>query len=64
LTPAQDLTQVLCRAIARTGALVFDVEALCRGVLFASALTTIALTNGSRMSELLQVSADRFKVRP
>jgi len=64
LTPAQDLTQVLCRAIARTGALVFDVEALCRGVLFASALTTIALTNGSRMTELLQVSADRFKVRP
>ncbi len=64
LTPAQDLTQVLCRAIARTGALVFDVESLCRGVLFASALTTIALTNGSRMSELLQVSADRFKVRP
>ena len=64
LTSAQDLTQVLCRAIARTGALVFDVEALCRGGLFASALTTIALTNGSRMSELLQVSADRFKVRP
>ena len=55
---------MLCRAIARTGALIFDVESLCRGVLFASALTTIALTNGSRMSELLQVSADRFKVRP
>ncbi len=64
LTPGQDLTQVLCRAIARTGALVFDVESLYRGVLFASALATIALTNGSRMSELLQVSADRFKVRP
>jgi hypothetical protein len=64
LTPAQDLTLVLCQAIARTGTLVFDVEALCRGALFASALTTIALTNGSRMSELLQVSADRFKVRP
>jgi len=64
LTPAQDFTAVLSAAIARTGTLVFDVEALCRGALFASALTTIALTNGSRMSELLQVSADRFKVRP
>jgi hypothetical protein len=64
LTPAQDLTQALCRAIDRTGALIFDVESLYRGTLFASALTTIALTNGSRLSELLQVSADRFKVRP
>ncbi len=64
LTPAQDLTHVLSQAIARTGTLVFDAQALCRGVLFASALTTIALTNGSRLCELLQVSADRFKVRP
>lgn len=64
LTPAQDLTNVLSHAIARTGDLVFDAESLCRGALFASALTTIALTNGSRMCELLQVSADRFQVRP
>ncbi len=64
LTPAQDFTAVLSAAIARTGALVFDAESLCRGALFASALATIALTNGSRLCELLQVSADRFKVRP
>ena len=64
LTPAHDFTNVLSHAITRTGALVFDAESLCRGALFASALATIALTNGSRLCELLQVSADRFKVRP
>src|SRR5581483_6705348 len=64
LTPRYGLTVALSHAISRTGALVFDAEALCRGALFASALATITLTNGSRMCELLQVSADRFKVRP
>jgi hypothetical protein len=64
LTPEQHFAVVLTNAIARTGALVFDAESLCRGSLFASALATLALTNGSRMCELLQVSADRFKVRP
>jgi hypothetical protein len=64
LTPAQDFVQVLSHAIARTNALIFDAESLCRGTLFASALATIALTNGSRLCELLQVSADRFKIRP
>lgn len=64
LTPANNFTCVLSAAIARSGALLFDLEPLCRGALFASALATIALTNGSRMTELLQVSADRFKVRP
>jgi hypothetical protein len=64
LTPAHDLIVALSTAIVRTGALVFDAEALCRGVLFASALATLALTNGSCMCELLQVSADRFKIRP
>jgi hypothetical protein len=64
LTPAQDFINALSHAIARTGALVFDAEALCRGALFGSALASIALTNGSRMCELLQVGADRFKVRP
>lgn len=64
LTPAQNLAVVLSNAVGRTGALVFDAESLCRGALFASALATIALTNGSRLCELLQVSADRFKVRP
>ncbi len=64
LTPGHDLMVALSTAIARTGALLFDAESLCRGALFASALATIALTNGSRMCELLQVSADRFKVHP
>jgi hypothetical protein len=64
LTPAFDFTTILSQAIARTNALVFDVESLCRGALFASALAAIALTNGSRMCELLQVSADRFKAHP
>jgi hypothetical protein len=64
LTPGRDFTFALNHAIERTGALVFDVESLCRGALFASALAAIALTNGSRMCELLQISADRFKARP
>jgi hypothetical protein len=41
--------------------MVFDPESLYRGVLYGSTLATLALTNGSRVSELLQVSADRFK---
>ncbi len=64
LTPGQGFTQVLSQAISRTDALVFDAESLYRGALFASALATLALTNGSRLCELLQVSADRFKMRP
>lgn len=63
LAPGHDLTFALNVAMGRTGALVFDIESLSRGVLFASAIATIALTNGSRMCELLQVSADRFRVR-
>lgn len=64
LSPGHNLLSTLSQAIYRTGKLVFDVESLYRGTLFASALTTLALTNGSRMCELLQVSADRFKARP
>lgn len=64
LTPAHGFAVTLSQAVARTGALVFDAEALCRGALFASALATLSLTNGSRMCELLQVSADRFKIHP
>ncbi len=63
LTPERDFIHTLSQAMARTDTLVFDVESLCRGALFASALATIALTNGSRMCELLQISADRFKTR-
>ncbi len=35
---------------------VFEPEALYRGVLFGATLAMIALSNGSRLSELLQVS--------
>jgi hypothetical protein len=44
-----------------SGAILFEPESLYRGVLFAAALATLALTNGSRVSELLQVSAARFE---
>lgn len=44
-----------------TGALLFEPESLYRGILYATALATLALTNGSRVSELLQVSATRFE---
>jgi hypothetical protein len=40
---------------------LFEPESLYRGVLFATALATLSLTNGSRVSELLQVSASRFE---
>jgi hypothetical protein len=45
------------------GSLVFAPEQLYRGCLYGAALATIALTNGSRVNELLQVSLDRRKTR-
>ena len=44
---------------AKPGDLLFEPEALYRGILYGAALATIALSNGSRVSELLQVSLDR-----
>jgi hypothetical protein len=44
----------------RSGEMLLDPESLYKGVLFATALATLALTNGSRLNELLQVSAERF----
>ncbi len=41
---------------ARPGDLLFEPESLYRGVLFGATLAMIALSNGSRVSELLQVS--------
>lgn len=38
------------------GDFLFEPEAIYRGILFGATLATIALTNGSRVSELLQVS--------
>jgi hypothetical protein len=43
-------------ATERGKTLIFEPESLYRGVLFGSALAMFALSNGSRMSELLQVS--------
>jgi hypothetical protein len=40
----------------RNGDFVFEPEALYRGMLFGATLAMIALSNGSRLSELLQVS--------
>jgi hypothetical protein len=64
LTSSAGFTKRLSSAAARSGALLFDPESLYRGALYAAALATLALTNGSRLAELLQVSADRFRVRP
>jgi hypothetical protein len=43
---------------------LFEPESLYRGTLFAAALATISLTNGSRVSELLQVSASDLVPEP
>jgi hypothetical protein len=65
LNPAGSLNKWLQGHVRKPfGALVFDPVSLYRGCLFGAALATIALTNGSRLSELLQVSADRFKAHP
>src|SRR5258706_431356 len=64
LTTSGCFTKRLSSTSARSGALLFDPESLYRGALYAAALATLALTNGSRLAELLQVSADRFRVRP
>lgn len=46
-------------AAERSKALIFEPESLFRGVLFGSALAMLALSNGSRMNELLQVSCNK-----
>ena len=43
-------------AAENSQALIFEPESLYRGALFGSALAMLALSNGSRMNELLQVS--------
>jgi len=63
-TPSGGFGQWLAYTFQRTGAVLFDPESLYRACLFGAALTTLALTNGSRLTELLQVSADRFKGHP
>ena len=61
IAPARTATQWFLWARRLSGAILFDPEPLYRGALFAAALATLALTNGSRVSELLQVSASRFE---
>lgn len=61
LTPTQSDAQWLSVARRFSGAILFEPESLYRGVLFATTLAALSLTNGSRVSELLQVSASRFE---
>jgi hypothetical protein len=61
LTPGHSDTQWLINAMQLGEGVLFEPESLYRGVLYATALATLALTNGSRLSELLQVSATRFE---
>jgi len=61
LSPAKRDARWLTVARDHSGAVLFEPESLYRGVLFATALATLSLTNGSRVSELLQVSASRFE---
>jgi hypothetical protein len=60
LTPTHRESMWL-RYARRPGEMLLEPESLYRGVLFATALATLALTNGSRLNELLQVSAERFE---
>ncbi len=46
-------------AAERGNELIFEPESLYRGILMGAALTTIALSNGSRMNELLQISFNK-----
>ncbi|BCL79003.1 hypothetical protein ccbrp13_14680 [Ktedonobacteria bacterium brp13] len=46
-------------ATGRSDALIFEPESLYRGILLGSALAMLSLSNGSRMSELLQVSMNK-----
>jgi hypothetical protein len=65
LTPSRETGYWLTRQgdVLPEGELYFDPEPLYRGCLYGAALATIALTNGSRVNELLQVSLDRRKMR-
>ena len=65
LTPSREEGFWLTRVgfSVQPGELVFAPEQLYRGCLYGAALATIALTNGSRVNELLQVSLDRRKSR-
>lgn len=61
LKPAHSDSCWFTRAVVSRDEVLFEPESLYRGVLFATALATLALPNGSRLNELLQVSAIRFE---
>lgn len=65
LTPSREEGFWLTRVgfSVQPGELVFAPEQLYRGCLYGAALASIALTNGSRVNELLQVSLDRRHTR-
>jgi hypothetical protein len=60
LTPLASDSKWL-RCAWREGEMLVEPESLYRGALYACALASLALTNGSRVSELLQISASRFE---
>jgi len=60
LSPGQS-DSIWLNIAAQPGEVLFEPLSLYRGVLYAAALATTSLTNGSRLSELLQVSALRFE---
>ena len=60
LNPDASDSTWLSKAVS-PGEMLFEPESLYRGTLFATALAALALTNGSRLNELLQVSATRFE---
>jgi hypothetical protein len=64
LAPSQEVGMWLARYIPwHTGHLVLEPEASYRGILYGASLAIIALTNGSRNCELVQVSLDRAIMR-
>jgi hypothetical protein len=63
LTPPGHFGGWLSRLQRQEDELLFEPASLYLGTLFGAALATLALSNGARSSELLQVSADRFVTR-
>jgi hypothetical protein len=64
LHPPKPVNQWLGESIPwLSGHLVFEAESLYRGILYGASLAIIALTNGSRNCELVQVSRDRAITR-
>ncbi len=61
LQPPNDECHFLARA-RRDGAKLFEPESLYRGVLYGAAIASVALTNACRVSELLQLSMERYVV--